>query len=64
MCRGKLYFNYSTMNAGKSTALLQVAFNYQERGMETYMLTAKLDIRSGVHGTVDRATKLIPPHFA
>ena len=30
---GKLYFNYSTMNAGKSTALLQAAYNYEERGM-------------------------------
>lgn len=36
------------MNAGKSTALLQVAFNYQERGMATYLLTARLDTRSGV----------------
>ena len=44
---GKLYFNYSTMNAGKSTALLQAAFNYHERGMQTYLLTARLDHRSG-----------------
>ncbi|MEL6746183.1 MAG: thymidine kinase, partial [Pseudomonadota bacterium] len=29
----KLYFNYSTMNAGKSTALLQASHNYRERGM-------------------------------
>ena len=29
----KLYFYYSTMNAGKSTALLQAAYNYAERGM-------------------------------
>ena len=29
----KLYFNYSTMNAGKSTMLLQASYNYQERGM-------------------------------
>ncbi|MBZ0128176.1 MAG: thymidine kinase [Rhodobacteraceae bacterium] len=43
----KLYFNYSTMNAGKSTVLLQAAHNYQERGMETYLLTAKLDDRAG-----------------
>ncbi len=43
----KLYFNYSTMNAGKSTALLQASYNYLERGMETYLLTAQFDNRAG-----------------
>ena len=43
----KLYFNYSTMNAGKSTILLQAAHNYAERGMDTYLLTARLDKRAG-----------------
>lgn len=43
----KLYFNYSTMNAGKSTILLQAAHNYRERGMETYLITAQLDNRAG-----------------
>lgn len=43
----KLYFNYSTMNAGKSTLLLQASHNYNERGMRTYLLTAKLDNRAG-----------------
>lgn len=43
----KLYFNYSTMNAGKSTALLQASHNYREGGMETYLITAQLDNRSG-----------------
>lgn len=43
----KLYFNFSTMNAGKSTVLLQAAHNYGERGMATYLLTAKLDDRAG-----------------
>lgn len=43
----KLYFNYSTMNAGKSTMLLQAAYNYEERGMQTYLLTARLDTRAG-----------------
>lgn len=43
----KLYFNYSTMNAGKSTVLLQAAHNYAERGMETYLLTAQFDKRAG-----------------
>ena len=43
----KLYFHYSTMNAGKSTLLLQAAHNYRERGMTTYLLTARLDDRAG-----------------
>lgn len=43
----KLYFHYSTMNAGKSTVLLQAAHNYRERGMEPYLLTAQLDHRAG-----------------
>lgn len=43
----KLYFNYATMNAGKSTILLQASHNYRERGMRTYLLTAKLDNRAG-----------------
>jgi thymidine kinase len=43
----KLYFNYSTMNAGKSTILLQASYNYRERGMQTYLLTAQLDRRAG-----------------
>ena len=44
----KLYFNYSTMNAGKSTVLLQASHNYIERGMQTYLLTARFDDRAGV----------------
>jgi len=43
----KLYFHYSTMNAGKSTLLLQAAHNYLERGMKTYLLTAQFDHRAG-----------------
>ena len=43
----KLYFHYSTMNAGKSTLLLQAAHNYHEGGMQTYLLTARLDRRAG-----------------
>ncbi|UWQ78102.1 thymidine kinase [Leisingera sp. S132] len=43
----KLYFNYSTMNAGKSTVLLQASHNYRENHMETYLLTARLDDRAG-----------------
>ncbi|MBF9034202.1 thymidine kinase [Rhodobacterales bacterium HKCCE2091] len=43
----KLYFHYSTMNAGKSTLLLQASYNYVERGMQTYLLTATFDDRAG-----------------
>src|SRR6056300_1668914 len=43
----KLHFNYSAMNAGKSTALLQANHNYQERGMETLLFTAGIDDRAG-----------------
>lgn len=47
----KLYFNYSAMNAGKSTVLLQASHNYRERGMQTLLLTARLDDRAGI-GTI------------
>lgn len=43
----KLYFYYSTMNAGKSTALLQASHNYEERGMRTLLYTASVDSRAG-----------------
>ncbi|MBL8327768.1 MAG: thymidine kinase [Rubrivivax sp.] len=43
----KLYFRYAAMNAGKSTALLQAAYNYEERGMRVALFTAGLDRRSG-----------------
>jgi thymidine kinase len=43
----KLYFHFSTMNAGKSTVLLQASHNYRERGMQTYLLTARFDNRAG-----------------
>jgi len=43
----KLYFHYSTMNAGKSTVLLQASHNYLERGMQTYLLTCAHDDRAG-----------------
>ena len=44
----KLYFHYSSMNAGKSTALLQADHNYFERGMNALLFTARLDDREGV----------------
>ncbi len=43
----KLYFYYSAMNAGKTTTLLQSAYNYHERGMRTLILTPGLDTRAG-----------------
>jgi len=43
----KLYFYYSSMNAGKSTTLLQSSFNYRERGMQTMLFTAAIDDRYG-----------------
>lgn len=47
----KLYFYYAAMNAGKSTTLLQSAYNYEERGMRTLLFTPKLDNRYHV-GTI------------
>src|SRR4030095_13292902 len=44
----KLYFRYSAMNAGKSTALLQVAHNYEEQGQQVKLYTAAIDNRYGV----------------
>lgn len=44
----QLYFYYSAMNAGKSTSLLQSAYNYQERGMQVAIFTAAIDNRYGV----------------
>ncbi len=43
----QLYFYYSAMNAGKSTALLQSAYNYEERGHKILLYTAQLDNRYG-----------------
>lgn len=43
----KLYFSYAAMNAGKSTLLLQAAYNYRERGMTVLLLTSSLYADSG-----------------
>ena len=59
----KLYFRYGAMNSGKSTALMQVAFNYEERGMRVFILKPSIDTkggecllsRLGVSRPVDRA---------
>jgi thymidine kinase len=60
----KLYFYYSTMNAGKSTALLQSSHNYRERGMRTLVYTAQFDQRGGgrVHSRIGLSSEA--RHFA
>ncbi len=50
----QLYFYYSAMNAGKSTALLQSAYNYQERGMQVAIFTAAFDDRFGIGKVISR----------
>ncbi|MCX2960929.1 thymidine kinase [Rodentibacter caecimuris] len=50
----KLYFYYSTMNAGKSTTLLQSSYNYRERNMNTMVYTAAIDDRFGVGKVTSR----------
>ena len=50
----KLYFYYSTMNAGKSTTLLQSSYNYRERNMNTLVYTAAIDDRFGVGKVTSR----------
>ena len=50
----KLYFYYSSMNAGKSTALLQSSYNYRERGMNTLVLAPEFDDRFGVGKVASR----------
>ena len=50
----KLYFRYSAMNAGKSTALLQVAHNYEEQGQTVRLYTAAIDSRYGVGRVTSR----------
>ncbi len=56
----KLYFRYAAMNAGKSTALLQVAHNYEERGMAVLLFTAAHDDRAGV-GRIGSRLGLVRP---
>jgi thymidine kinase len=50
----KLYFYYSTMNAGKSTILLQASHNYRQRGMHTLILLPEIDTRMCVGKVVSR----------
>ncbi len=50
----KLYFYYSSMTAGKSTALLQSSYNYRERGMNTLVMVPELDDRYGTGKVTSR----------
>lgn len=45
----KLYFRYGAMNSGKSTALMQVAYNYEERGMQVLVIKPVMDTKGGQH---------------
>ena len=56
----KLYFYYASMNAGKSTNLLQADFNYRERGMATMLFTAAIDDRFA-EGTISSRIGLTAP---
>ncbi len=56
----KLYFYYASMNAGKSTTLLQADFNYRERGMRTALFTAAVDDRFAA-GTISSRIGLSAP---
>ena len=59
----KLYFYYASMNAGKSTNLLQADFNYRERGMRTVLFTAAIDDRFAA-GTITSRIGLGTPAVA
>lgn len=50
----KLYFRFAAMNAGKSTSLLQVAHNYEERGQSADLYTAAIDNRAGADEVIGR----------
>lgn len=43
----KLYFRYGAMNSGKSTSLMQVAYNYEERGMKVLLIKPATDKKGG-----------------
>ncbi|WP_346939668.1 thymidine kinase [uncultured Clostridium sp.] len=61
----KLYFRYGAMNCGKSTNLLQVAYNYEERGMKVIIIKPKTDTK-GENKIVSRlgVTKEVDLSFA
>lgn len=58
----KLYFSYAAMNAGKSTNLLQVAHNYEERGMRVELFASALNTRDGEGKVASRVGIVKPAH--
>lgn len=56
----KLYFRYSSMNSGKSSGLIQAAYNYEERGMTALILTSALDTRYGSNKVASRVGLEMP----
>ena len=56
----KLYFYYASMNAGKSTNLLQADFNYRERGMRTMLFSAAIDDRFAARTITSRIGLAMP----
>ncbi len=63
----KLYFRYGAMNSGKSTALMQVAHNYEEQGMRVLILKPQVDTKGGELvsrlGVRRKADLLVPPEM-
>ncbi|WP_418485609.1 thymidine kinase [Dysosmobacter sp.] len=64
----KLYFRYGAMNSGKSTALMQVAHNYEEQGMRELILKPQVDTKGGGElvsrlGVRRKADLLVPPEM-
>ena len=64
----KLYFRYGAMNSGKSTALMQVAHNYEEQGMRVLILKPQVDTKGGGElvsrlGVRRKADLLVPPEM-
>ena len=59
-----LFYYYSSMNAGKSTTLLQASHNYRERGMNTLLLTPELDDRSGSRKLYHESESKPKPHHS
>lgn len=57
----KLYFRYGAMNSGKSTALLQAAYNYEERGQRVLLAKPGIDAR-GDRDIVSRLGVSRPVH--
>lgn len=43
----KLYYRYSAMNSGKTTTLIQAAYNYEERGMRVMIIKPGIDSKGG-----------------